>query len=419
MLRWLAQNLTNILLSVALAVIVWVVAENEANPNREDILRGVPIVYVNRPPDTEVYAASAASVEVTLSAPEATWAGLSTSVISATIDLSSPTIGADVYPVRIDVPDSIERLVRVARVEPASISLRVEPRSSVTISVSANLLGEPPATHQVGRVVSRPPTVTVTGPESWVNQVAEVVGDVSIQSASAPVSQTVVLKPLDVNGQSVPNVKVEPDRALINVGIQQLAGLSNQAVRADITGTLAPGYRLMEVSVTPPNVAVIGSSAALAQLPGFIDTEPIDITGEQSDIVRDVRLNLPSDVALFNQQTVRVTVKIAPIVTSVTITSQPITVGLESGLVARLSPETLDVILQAPLPVLDSINLEQDVRVILDLSGLDVGTHQVEPRIEAPEGVSAQSILPPTVQVIIERAPRATATPRPTPTARP
>jgi YbbR domain-containing protein len=134
-----------------------------------------------------------------------------------------------------------------------------------------------------------------------------------------------------------------------------------------------------------------------------------------------VLLNLPTGVALLGQQSVRVTVKIEPIVGSLTVPSRPITVGLQAGLEARVSPETVEVILVGALPVLDSIDLERDVRVILDLSNLDIGTHQLTPKVETPEGVVAQSILPATVQVTIERAPRVTPAPSPlpTPTRRP
>jgi YbbR domain-containing protein len=71
--------------------------------------------------------------------------------------------------------------------------------------------------------------------------------------------------------------------------------------------------------------------------------------------------------------------------------------------------------------VLETIDLGRDVRVILDLSDLGIGTHQIEPRVETPEGIVARSVLPATVQVIIERAPRGTPTPTasPTPTRRP
>jgi len=426
MLRWLARNLWNILLSVVLAVVVWVIAVNEANPNREGAFPRVPIAFVNQPPDTIVYDVSSSTVDVTISAPEETWADLSDNVVTATVDLSQPR---ELYPVQPGVPDAIQRLVRIVRVEPASISAKVEPRQSVSLPVEVNLVGEPARTHKIGHVAMQPPTATVTGPESWVSQVAKVTTEFSVQGLSQPISQTMALRAFDANGQVVPNVQVVPDRARLAVDFEQQAGFRNLSVKVEMTGTQASGYRLAGVDVFPPTVTLIGSPGALEALPAFAATEPIDISGARADIEKDVPLTLPPDVALFDRQSVRVVVKVEPIVGSLTIPSQPVVIGLGPGLAARISPETVDVILEGALPVLETIDpslgsgqaLGQDVRVILDLSDLGIGTHQIEPRVETPEGVVARSVLPATVQVIVERAPRGTPTPAasPTPTRRP
>jgi YbbR domain-containing protein len=419
--RWLARNLWNILLSITLAVIVWAVAVNEANPSREGTFQRIPIAFVNQPPDTIVYGVSASTVDVTVSAPEETWADLNDKVITATVDLSEPQ---ELYPVQASAPNSIERLVRIVRVEPASVSAKVEPRDSTPFSVEVNLVGEPARTYKIDHVVTQPPTATVTGPASWVSQVAKVATEFSVQGLSQPVSQTIPLKVVDANGQVVPNVQVVPDRVRLSVDFEQQAGFRNLPVKVEMTGTQASGYRLAGVDVIPPTVTLIGSSSALESLPAFVSTEVIDISGAQSDIEKDVALSLPPGVAFFDRQSARVVVKIEPIVGSLTIPSQPIVIGLQPGLAARVSPETVNVILEGALPVLETIDpslgsgqaLGQDVRVILDLSDLGIGTHQIEPRVETPEGVVARSVLPATVQVIIERAPRGTPTPSPTPT---
>ncbi|HET7090954.1 MAG TPA: CdaR family protein [Anaerolineae bacterium] len=418
MLRWLARNLWNILLSVILAVIVWVVAVNEANPSSERTFELIPIAFVNQPPDTVVYDVSASTVDVTVSAPRETWADLNDKVITATVDLSQPR---ESYPVQASVLDSNVRPVGIVHVEPPSVSAKVEPRDSAQFSVEVNLVGEPARTYKIDSVATQPPTATVTGPASSVSQVAKVASEFSVQGLSQPVSQTIALKVLGADGQVVPNVQVIPDRVRLSVDFEQQAGFRNLSVKVEMTGTQASGYRLAGVDVIPPTVTLIGSSNALESLPAFVATELIDISGAQTDIEKDVPLVLPPDVALFDRQSVRVVVKIEPIVGSLTIPSQPIAIGLQPGLAVRVSPETVGVILEGALPVLETIDLGQDVRVILDLSDLGIGTHQIEPRVETPEGVVARSVLPATVQVIIERAPRGTPTPTvtPLPTRRP
>jgi len=421
MLRWLTRHTGNILLSIVLALVVWVVAVNEANPNREDTFRAIPLVLVNQPPDTIVYDLSATVVDVRLRAPESAWTALSARVISATIDLSRGAPGEDMHIVDINVPDPMARTVRVVRVEPAAISLKLESAGSARVPVALNLIGEPPVGYKVDRLLTEPSTVTVAGPASWVSQVDSASGEFSVQNARAPVSQTIALEPVDANGQAVPNVRLEPDRALTTVSIEQLAGFRDVAVKIELTGTIASGYRMVDVNVAPLTITVFGSPAELESLQGFVETEPIDIGGARASIEKDARLNLPTGVALLGQQSVRVSVKIEPIVGSLTVPSRPISVGLQTGLAARVSPESVEVILVGALPVLDAIDLEKDVRVIIDLSGLGIGTHQLAPKVETPEGIIAQSILPATVQVTIERATRGTPAPgtTPTPTRKP
>ncbi|MDP2976486.1 MAG: hypothetical protein Q8N45_09800, partial [Anaerolineales bacterium] len=66
-----------------------------------------------------------------------------------------------------------------------------------------------------------------------------------------------------------------------------------------------------------------------------------------------------------------------------------------------VSPENVDVILSGPLPVLDTL-APSDVHVVIDVKGLGVGTHHLTPTVPMViAGVTVESILPGTVEVII------------------
>jgi hypothetical protein len=72
----------------------------------------------------------------------------------------------------------------------------------------------------------------------------------------------------------------------------------------------------------------------------------------------------------------------------------------------------VDVILSGPLPRLQSLTI-QDVKVIVDLFGLEPGVHKVKPTVVVPEGLRVENVLPDTVEVEISIA----RPPTPTPTA--
>jgi YbbR domain-containing protein len=151
-------------------------------------------------------------------------------------------------------------------------------------------------------------------------------------------------------------------------------------------------------------------------LPGILETQSLDLQDAKEDITTRLSLNLPDNVTLVGAQTVEVSVGISPIQTSLTLTNQPINViGLTKGLSIQFSPQTVDVIISGPLPTLDALT-PQDVRVTIVVSGLGLGTHQLEPKVDVlVNNVLVESILPGTIEVVISPPVTPTITPFPTP----
>jgi YbbR domain-containing protein len=80
---------------------------------------------------------------------------------------------------------------------------------------------------------------------------------------------------------------------------------------------------------------------------------------------------------------------------------------------AQVSPATVDVIVSGPLPLLDTLT-RQDVRVTVDLSGLEAGTHQIFAKVEVLiADVVVESILPNTIEVVITLIGTSIITPTP------
>jgi len=85
-------------------------------------------------------------------------------------------------------------------------------------------------------------------------------------------------------------------------------------------------------------------------------------------------------------------------------------VGL--GLYSYPSPETVSLILSGPAELLYSLQPD-DVRAVLDVQDLTLGTYQLVPEvIVLPEGLTWESPNPSVIEVIITATPRPTATPR-------
>jgi YbbR domain-containing protein len=153
--------------------------------------------------------------------------------------------------------------------------------------------------------------------------------------------------------------------------------------------------------------------AALDALPGFVETVPLDITGQTRDVERRLPLNLPDEVSMVGEQSVLVQVTIVPVIESITLTREIEIQGLGPDLFAVISPTTVNVILTGPAETLDSLQ-EEDVRVVLDLLDLDEGTYQLEPQVLVlPTDLEFDAPIPNTIEL------RITTSPPPTPTASP
>jgi YbbR domain-containing protein len=138
---------------------------------------------------------------------------------------------------------------------------------------------------------------------------------------------------------------------------------------------------------------------------------PLDLSGAVDNIETKLALNLPGGVTLIGDQTVSVQVEIVSIEGSLPVKYRTVeVVGLGAGLKYQLSPITVDILLSGPLSVLDSLS-PSDVHVQVDLTGLTSGTYQLTPTVTIDKlGVTVQSILPGTVEVVITKV----ATPIPT-----
>ncbi|MGE5139136.1 MAG: CdaR family protein, partial [Rudaea sp.] len=100
--RTLLQQWSSILISLALAVVVWVVATGEENPTREDVFPDpIPIQYTNLPEGLTMSSTPAAAVKVTVRAPAARWQTLRPEDFQAVVDLAGSKSGARSLPITL------------------------------------------------------------------------------------------------------------------------------------------------------------------------------------------------------------------------------------------------------------------------------------------------------------------------------
>jgi YbbR domain-containing protein len=400
-LKKLIKDLPTLILSFLLALAVWISAVTAADPNdTRTFPEPVTVEVLGLDPSFSLVGDIPETVTVTLTAPNSIWDSLITSpeVIKAYVDLSDKAAGD--YEVKITAQVDA-RPAEVVAVEPALVSVHLERSATVSLPVTLSPQGDAATGYDLGTPSYNESQANITGPESLVSQVVQVIAPVNVTGALQTLTKEVKLRAVDLNGNNVENVSITPATVNVTLPIEPQGGYRNLAVKAIVAGQLAPGYRLSNISVMPPTVTIYSDDTELvAQLPGYVETSVISIASAKSDIDMGVTLKLPSGVTVVGDQTVTVHIGISPIENSITIQNIPVeVVGLPDNMTAIVSPEYISVIISGPLNLLNQLTSAQ-IHVSVDVSGKQAGTYQFTPSIELTIAeLRVESILPGTIEI--------------------
>lgn len=406
-------DLMALLLSLLLALVIWVNAQQTDDPILRRALQ-VPVEFIGVPENVRIIEPANlnnVAVVVVFQGPTSVVDTMTPADFIATVDLSQTPYGqGQLAPVEVRTGRAQIALDPPA---PDQISVHLEPLISKEVPVALDLRGTVPRGYTAGEALLEPGFITVRGIESDVNRLALARVTVFLGNED---TQTKVSSPqpifYDQQGRvaGVSNLELSQNQVTVTVPIQESADFANRVISVNIVGEPAPGYRVLNTSVDPPSVLVTGRPSQLEQ-PFRVQTEPIDVTGLTESFSTRVSLVLPTGITLDEVQEIVATVEIEPF-SSTKVFNRPIEVlGLASDLQALIQPETARVVLFGPLPVLDAMP-EQEVEVTVDLFGLRPGVYELEPTVTIPNrGLEIRSVQPALITVIIARP-----TPMPPPT---
>lgn len=377
----------------------------------------LPVEPTGQPPDSVVLSIAPSTVEVVYRAPNDAATDLVQASIQATVDLSGYDMERAAEPQSLPVTveagtDGID----IVSVEPRTVTVEIDRLDEKTVPVEV-VTGELPDTIQADEPVVSAEEVQVTGPAAMVARVERALARVLVDESGLDINRpSVPLEAVDIDGQPVEGVELEPQTVSVDIDVQEVETNVTVPVRPNIEpGTPAAGFALESLSVEPSTVTLRGLPEVLADI-GEVLTEPLSIDGVSSDQVFEAQLTLPDEVRLADggEPIATVTATIVP-----SVSSRSFVVGVlcqGAGTNACLPQlDQLTVTLSGTGAALDALGAE-DVTPFVDASGLGPGTHSLTPAVPAlPDGVTLESIVPGAVPVVIEAPAVATPTPAPAP----
>lgn len=401
--RKLLSNLPTLLTALIFAIGVWIFAVTQADPTvTQTYPQPLDIEVIGLDPTLTIVNEISEQVKLTVRAPSSIFKQLESdrNLINVTLDLSGLDSGVHTLKPQVNISLSPAEVVRI---DPSTVFVKLDSIISQQFEVQVNMIGNPAIGFDVEAPELSNETVTISGPESVVNSINQVVAEVNIVDASEDIQRTVDLVAFDAQGNKVQGLIMNPNSVQVFIPVSQRGGYRTVVVRIVTSGQIASGYRLTNIFSNPPTVTIFSSDPELVDsIPGFVETTPINLNGADDDMEIRVSLNLPEGINVVGSQNVTVMIGIEPIQSSISFSNIPIQIeGLGEGLSATVSPESVDVFLSGPVDLLERLSPSTLV-VIINLEDREPGTYTLAPVVQLEnEEINVDAILPNTIEVTI------------------
>lgn len=295
------------ILSVGVAIILWLVVVNVDDPIISKTYTGIPVEVMNEQILTDedrTYEVidGTDTITVVVSAKRSVINQMSKDYLRATADLKYLTPGATV-PIELRstrLSDKIESIT--SRTE--NMKLMIEDIVKVNVSINVMVTGEPDDGYILRDATPSVRYVKVSGPESLVDMIDSAYAYVDISDIQKSVSTNVPILIMDKDGNEVTDSRLELSHSNVNVEVRLFA-VKEVPISSGYSGEPAKGYIATGMVVTnPESVEVAGSGENFEDLDViYIDPEKVSIEGATADVSTVINISecLPSDVTFADK----------------------------------------------------------------------------------------------------------------------
>ncbi len=282
-----AKNWNLKLISVLMAILLWLFITNENVIIRQQGISGVKLNAINI--STGLTAAYPEEVRVSIVGTPRT-----AREINAYVDLKGK--GSGVY----DVPVKIRPIAgtRVSSITPAEVRVEITEIQEFIFPVSYRIDQPPPEGYKVSAVEVKPAKCVISGGQKQANQVSSLTTLLDLSSLQDTAALKTKVIALDNAGNPVGGVQIMPPQVQAYVVIEKSQAFGKAVVNPFLIGTPPEGYEVGKMVVEPREITLIGSEEALAEVKS-INTKPIDLTGYDKPFQQEVELESISGVSVF------------------------------------------------------------------------------------------------------------------------
>ena len=405
----LMNKFTLKILSLAVAILVWLLVVNIEDPVRSETYWDVPVTIVNESYLTSnlqipLLVDGSDTVTVRIRATSNTLRSINRDNIVAEADMTQ-IISMDttpyMVPVRVICPGVADEDITVT---PANIPIETDELTSQAMTISASVGGTTPeAGYEVGKLTVNPEKVTISGPKDLISKLDRVVADVVVTGMSQSGNVSSSLHIYDKNGDELTETQMsylnlqDIENNKVDVSVELWRVRSDITIQAGYSGTPEDGYQVSSVTTVPNTISIAGTDEALQELAEngntiTIPSSEIDVSGENADFEQtiDIEELLPEDTMLARDISSSVIVSVAIIpydskeyvipATSIDRSKQP------ENMTAVITDDSVTVRIKGSEEDLEALK-ESDIKLSIDTSKYTTeGEYNVPVDVTLPDG---------------------------------
>ena len=423
--RKITDNIPLKIMSVAVAVVLWLIVVNIDNPigtnyytindveliNKEYVESSDTIGKMCMPEQNQD------SVKIAITTSKKIRDKIKVTDISAVADLQQ-AVSLDTNPVMVpitvtcSVPGVSSNDIKVT---PQNLSVNLDEKETQEFVVNVSRGDTKPGKdYEVGSLTATPEKVRITGPKTLVNKIDKVNATIELDGNTQDFTQDVNLTIIDKNQEALSDSEMNSLRIENNAKVVVTARLwkirQGVGISASYVGTPADGYEVGSVKTVPDTISVAGSTEGLESLTEnnnviTIPADSIDISGESQDVEKKISLNklLPDNVKLTSDSSedVWVTVNILPVgskefdipTKNIEVKNKP------DDLQVTFETAQIELRIKSDTKNMDDLDAQKDIKLSIDLDGKKEGNYEVPVKIVLPDGY--ETVEDVTTEVVI------------------
>lgn len=406
--RWLRDvgakaSITNVGVAIILSIVAWLSVTYQTDPPQQVFIENVPLVVDELRPGFLLMSEIPNTVNVQIQTTRDRIGEISATNLRASISLEDLEAGEHRVPIMVEIPDQSSQLLWV---KPTNINLLVEPEVTQVFRPTVKILdmGSLPIGYSLSEISLSPQTINVIGPKSQIEKIREVRVELELKNRKADFQEAIVPRIISTDGDEL-HLMMNPESILVGVPIQQNFFTKEVSIWADINSSSLPkGYEIRSINIVPSSVTLSGDRASIDGVGDFLSTAPVSLVNVFDSLVIQVPLITPEGLRILGETgdpvlNVQVKVDIEPVDSYLVFEKSVELRDIPEGLTAQLSQASVTVLIIGPKPLLDEIQLKQELIVVyLSLTELSAGTYSLPLSVQAPPEIQIM-LFPEEIQL--------------------